>query len=143
MTQFTNHVQMGDAQSRDALTADALTADALAEERELMLAFAPLHKAAMGVAFGAVLALLLALLTAVAVRLAPAAHLPLELLDEYFYGYTVSWPGVAVAAFWGGLVGFVAGWFLAFARNLVVAIWMFYVRTRAELEATRDFLDHV
>lgn len=113
------------------------------DEREVMLAFAPLHKAAFGIAAGGVLALLLATLTAVAVLLAPTAHLPLELLDEYFYGYTVSWPGVAVAAFWGGLVGFVAGWFLAFSRNLVLAVWMFYVRTRAELEATRDFLDHV
>jgi hypothetical protein len=42
-----------------------------------------------------------------------------------------------------GLTGFVLGWFLALVRNLVVALILFAVRTRAELDQTRDFLDHV
>ncbi|MBA2243901.1 MAG: hypothetical protein H0W11_03025, partial [Gemmatimonadetes bacterium] len=64
-------------------------------------------------------------------------------LAEYFYGYTVSWPGALVGGFWGFVVGFVAGWFVAFCRNLVIAATLFITRTRAELAATRDFLDHI
>jgi hypothetical protein len=40
-------------------------------------------------------------------------------------------------------VGFVAGWFTAFCRNLAVAISIFAIRTRVELSETRDFLDHI
>ena len=67
----------------------------------------------------------------------------LELLAQYFTGYTVSWMGVFVGAAWGLFVGFVAGWFLAFTRNLVLTTWIFFVRARAELTTNRDFLDHI
>ena len=40
-------------------------------------------------------------------------------------------------------VGFVAGWFTAFVRNLVCAVWLLGVRVRADLVASRDFLDHI
>jgi hypothetical protein len=32
---------------------------------------------------------------------------------------------------------------VAFVRNLVVTVTMFTLRTRAELERTSDFLDHI
>jgi len=65
------------------------------------------------------------------------------LLAEYFYGFTVSWRGAMVALAWGFFVGFVAGWFVAFCRNLTMATLLFVTRTRAELTATRTFLDHI
>jgi hypothetical protein len=37
----------------------------------------------------------------------------------------------------------VAGWFTAFVRNFVMAAMVWMARTRAELSATRDFLDHI
>ena len=37
----------------------------------------------------------------------------------------------------------VSGWFIAFARNLVLAASIFWIKTRAELSSTRDFLDHI
>ena len=40
-------------------------------------------------------------------------------------------------------VGFVGGWFLAFCRNFVLAATVFWVRTKANLAASRDFLDHI
>jgi hypothetical protein len=64
-------------------------------------------------------------------------------LAEYLYGYTVSSPGALVGGFWGFVAGFVAGWFFAFCHNLVIAATLFITRTRAELAATRDFLDHI
>lgn len=109
----------------------------------LLLAFAPMHKRAFGVAMGTAVALLLALMTVMALVLPSARAFPLGLLGEYFAGYSVSWPGVIIGALWGFVVGFVAGWFTAFCRNLSLAISTFLIKARAELTQTRDFLDHV
>lgn len=110
--------------------------------RALDLAFARLHKAAFGVATGVAGALAMAAVT-VLVLLRPQPRFPLDLLSEYFAGYSVSWSGVFIGAGWGFVVAFVAGWFLAFCRNLALAITAFAIRTRAELEQTRTFLDHI
>ena len=109
----------------------------------LVLAFAPLHKRNFGLACGSAAVLVVVGLTLVHLARSPHDPYPLTLLGEYFYGYTVSFAGAAVGGFWAGLAGFVAGWFLAFARNLAIAITIFLVRTRAALAANRDFLDHI
>lgn len=110
---------------------------------DLVLAFAPLHKRAFGIACGTVSGLFVFLLTAVYLLRAPTDAFRLELLGEYFAGYTVSWSGALVGLAWGFVAGFVAGWFTAFCRNLIIAVSLFVTRTRAELHATRDFLDHI
>ena len=81
--------------------------------------------------------------TALYLLRSPADGLQLGLLQQYFYGYRVSWPGAVIGAAWGMLTGFVAGWFLAFCRNLAVAVSVFVIRAKAELLQTRDFLDHI
>jgi len=109
---------------------------------DLVLAFAPLHKAAFGAAIGTALGFLVFLATAVAL-LRQVHDGGLGLLAQYFRGYSVSWTGALVGGVWGGFVGFVFGWFTAFCRNLVLAISLFVIRTRAERAQTRDFLDHI
>jgi hypothetical protein len=112
-------------------------------ERVLELAFAPLHKRAFGVAVGTATALCLFVLTAFHITVQPEEALNVGLLGQYFYGYTVTWSGAVVGALWGFFTGYVAGWFIAFCRNVVLGIMLFIGRTRTELEATRDFLDHI
>jgi hypothetical protein len=112
-------------------------------EQRIELAFAPVHKRAFGAAVGLAVGMLLLLVTLANALLMPEQTYPLVLLGEYFAGYDISVQGAVIGAAWGAFVGFVAGWFLAFARNLVIAAWIFIVRTRAELAATRDFLDHI
>lgn len=107
------------------------------------LAFAPLHKRAFGMAIGITAALLVAGVTLFHVVAQPPDSGYLRLLSNYFYGYTVTWRGVVVGGLWAFLTGFVAGWFIAFCRNLVIAISIFITRTRAELRETREFLDHI
>ena len=107
----------------------------------LVMAFAPLHKRAFGVAVGAAAGLMFCLATVVV--LLRGTDVGLYLLDEYFYGYSVSWRGALIGLVWGFAVGFVAGWFIAFCRNLALAISIFISRTRGELHATADFLDHI
>lgn len=110
---------------------------------ELLLAFAPLDKAAFGAALGVASALMVFLATVGTLYMPETERPALELLAVYFRGYSVSWAGALIGAFWGGVMGFVFGWFLAFCRNLIVAVSLFVIRTRAELSQTRDFLDHI
>ena len=109
----------------------------------LALAFAPVHKRALGVAAGLTFALVLFGVTAFHVIGGPAQAPNIGLLSQYFYGYEVTWRGALIGAFWGFVIGFVAGWFVAFVRNLVTAILVFMVRAKAELKQTADFLDHI
>jgi hypothetical protein len=111
--------------------------------RELLLAFSPVHKSAFGIAIATVCALLVFGVTALTIQQPPASRVRLELLAVYFRGYSVTWAGALIGAGWAAVAGFVFGWFLAFSRNLVVAISLFVIRTRAQLAETRDFLDHI
>jgi len=111
--------------------------------REEALAFAPLHKRHFGTAIGTAAALAVALFTVLDVLSNPAEERGLWLLRQYFRGYTPSWSGVFIGAAWAFFVGWVAGWFLAFCRNFALAATVFWVRARANLQASRDFLDHI
>jgi hypothetical protein len=118
----------------------AVTDDSIKGSAALL--FAPLDKRAFGVAFGVAAALLMALVTVLAMFEAPGWNGP-NLLANYFAGYSVTWPGVAIGAEWAFAVGFVAGWLIAFARNLTLAVSLFLLRSKAELEESSDFLDHI
>jgi hypothetical protein len=150
MRRSSDHTQ--EDRSRGILTmprpsGDVAAQSAADEEREaeeqLLLAFAPLYKRAFGIAMGMAGALVMFALTLSVLLRSPASHFPLNLLDEYFYGYSVSWRGLVIGTAWGFGVGFVIGWFIAFCRNLALAISIFTIRARAELTETRDFLDHI
>jgi hypothetical protein len=128
-------------------TPDPQAVDDAEREAELMpalaLAFTPLHKAAFGVSTGVAGALLMAFITSYALLSERARAFPLGLLGEYFTGYRVTWGGMLVGAAYGFGVAFVVGWFIAFCRNLALALAAFSIRTRAELQQTREFLDHI
>lgn len=111
--------------------------------QQLLLVFAPLHKRAMGLAIGGVTGLLVFAATVFTLFQPVDRRVPLWLLNNYFFGYEISWTGAFIGLLWGALVGFVFGWFFAFCRNFIVATWLFIVRTREELTASRDFLDHI
>lgn len=134
-----------DAPSGDAITAHTVTPNPdpveLELQRELQLAFAPIHKKALGIAVGTACAVLMTAITLVHMLFDPQVNI--RLLAHYFYGYSVGWLGLLVGGFWAFVVGFVGGWFGAFCRNLMIAVSVFITRTRAELRETRDFLDHI
>ena len=108
-----------------------------------VLLFAPVDKRAFGIAIGTACALGVVAMTAAELLLRPNPSLKPELLSQFFVGYTVSWTGAAIGGAWGFFSGFCAGWFTAFVRNLVLALSLFMLRTRAELDDSRDFLDHI
>jgi hypothetical protein len=124
---------------------------------ELRLAFAPLDKRAFGLAVGvwAGLAVVGATLYHLALDGWLLRHVEvlggakysgdsLWLLQQYFRGYDPTTVlGACIGGLWGLWTGFVMGWFLAFTRNLFVASWLFALRTREQLSASREFLDHI
>lgn len=119
------HTQSPDDELQDALT----------------VAIAPVHKRALGVAMGLTLGALVAGVTVLAIVMHVESDLNLGLLANYFYGYSVTWQGAAIGFWWAFVAGFAAGWFVAFVRNLFTALWIFFVRTKAEL--SQNFLDHI
>ncbi len=112
-------------------------------ERQVALVFAPLDKRALGLALGIVVAVLLVAATAMTWVLDPDGKFPIELLGQFFYGYNRTIPGTLIGAFWGFVTGFCWGWFLAFARNFVLAVWLMIMRVRDDVASSRVFLDHI
>lgn len=111
--------------------------------RQDALAFAPLHKRHFGTAIGAAAALVVCALTILDMAVNSGDAGPVGLLQQYFAGYTVSPRGVVIGGLWAFFVGWVAGWFVAFCRNFALAATVFWVRAKANLRASRDFLDHI
>jgi len=112
-------------------------------EREIELAFAPLHKLCLGLATGTATGVLVALLTVVHLLRSPGEDHPLVLLAQYFPGYEVSPVGALLGLAWGFAAGFAAGWFFAFCRNVVVGLAVVVFRARAEMVENAGFLDHI
>jgi hypothetical protein len=112
-------------------------------EAQIVRAFAPLDKRALGVAMGVAGALVVAAVTMMSMLMDPAQRFPLALLAQYFAGYSVSVPGVFIGAAWAFATGFCWGWFIAFARNLMLSLWLLSVRVRADMATSRDVLDHL
>jgi hypothetical protein len=107
------------------------------------LAFAPLHKRAFGTAVGLVFGLVLFLVTVVAVIRGGDYPGILDRIPFLVPMYDLSWTGAILGSLSAAFAFFCAGWFLAFARNLVLALSIWVLRTRAELSQTQDFLDHI
>jgi len=118
------------------------SAQGASAESPLLRAFAPLHRTAMGVAWGVVCGGLLALAT-----LAPVIRgvdfLSFGLLSQFLWGYSVSWSGVLIGVLWGFGVGFALGYGFALIRNAAVWLWLTIIRSRAEMEQYSDLLDHL
>jgi hypothetical protein len=114
-----------------------------AAERRLLLAFAPLHRSALGEACGIVCGVALAAATLFLVLRGGHREPNLGLLSEFFWGYSISWRGVFIGLFWGWATGFSIGWSFAVLRNTVVWIWLTVIRSRAEMDEYSDFLDHL
>jgi len=97
----------------------------------------------MGVAVGVVLGAVVFFVTVVQVIRGGFPVPNLWLLAQFFFGYRVTIPGAFIGLLWGFGVGFVLGWSFALLRNMSVWIWLTVIRSRAEMEQYRDFLDHL
>lgn len=66
----------------------------------------------------------------------------LQLLGQYFVGYSVTIKGAFIGMGYSFLWGFLFGWLFAYLRNLFLGFFIYRVKRKAELLSFRDFLDH-
>jgi len=66
----------------------------------------------------------------------------LQLLNQYFVGYTVTLKGAFVGMVHSFSWGFLFGWLFAYLRNFFVAFFIYRVKRKTELLKFRDFIDN-
>jgi tetrahydromethanopterin S-methyltransferase subunit G len=68
--------------------------------------------------------------------------LTLSRLNQYFFGYTVTFIGSFIGLFYGFITGFILGWFIALLRNFVISIYLYIARFRARMISVNNFIDY-
>jgi protoporphyrinogen oxidase len=112
-------------------------------EEALPQAFPKLDRVAFGVSTGSAVAILLALGTLVLVLKGGEPTGPnLQLLSQYFPGYSVTVAGAILALVYGFISGFIGGWGFAFLRNAAVFFYMAVIGRRVERQVLRQLLEY-
>ena len=107
-------------------------------------AFAKLDRFAFGLSTGAMSGVLLLLGTLLLLLKGGDVVGPnLQLLNQYFPGYSVSITGSILGSCYGFVTGFVVGWGFAFMRNVSVFLYGALIQRRAERLLLRNFLEYV
>jgi len=111
-------------------------------DRAIIQAFAKLDRAALGFAIGTLSGLTVFLATIIIIVKGGEPLGPnLELLAQFFLGYSVTIAGAFVGLAYGFFSGFILGWLIALLRNLVLDAYLFTVKARAGLTTYLDSLD--
>jgi protoporphyrinogen oxidase len=109
----------------------------------LAQAFPKLDRLSFGFSLGTASGLILFLATFILVLKGGDVVGPnLQLLSQYFPGYSVTLLGSALGLAYGFGTGFVGGWGFAFLRNTAVFLYMAAVHRRAERELLREILKY-
>jgi hypothetical protein len=66
----------------------------------------------------------------------------LQLLSQYFPGYTVTASGSLVGLAYGFASGFLGGWGFAFLRNATLLLYMKVIHRRAQFHLMRRLLEY-
>jgi hypothetical protein len=127
-----------DQEYHEEIVVEAAIAGAFAE------AFAKIDRLAFGLSTGTVAGLLLFVATlALVLKGGDVVGPNLQLLRNYFPGYTVTLSGSLLALLYGFLVGFTTGWGFAFLRNLSVFLYTALIQQRAERLLLRKLLEYI
>jgi hypothetical protein len=76
-----------------------------------------------------------------AIRGGPVVGPNLQLLSQYFYGYTVTVKGAFIGFGYSLFWGFLFGYLLAYLRNLFLAFFIYRAKKKAAVLRFRNFLD--
>jgi len=104
--------------------------------------FPRMDKLGLATAIGSVFGFLIFLATIWLVVKGGVASFYLQLLGQYFLGYTVTVKGAFIGLAYGFSWGFLLGWLFAYLRNFFMAYYIYRIKRKAELLTFRDFLDH-
>ena len=113
-------------------------------EEALPRAFPKLDRVALGVSTGSAAAIVLTVATLILVLKGGETVGPnLQLLSQYFPGFSVTVSGTFLTLLYGFISGFIGGWGFAFLRNASVFFYMAVVGRRAERQVLRQLLEYL
>jgi hypothetical protein len=116
--------------------------DEEALDKLLPAVFSRMDQLGLATAIGSVCGLLTFLATIWLVVQGGAGSIYLQLLNQYFFGYTVTVKGAFIGMAYSFSWGFLSGWLFAYLRNFSMAYYIYRIKRKAELFTFRDFLDH-
>jgi protoporphyrinogen oxidase len=111
-------------------------------DKILPAVFSRMDSLGLATAVGSILGLLIFFATLWLVMTGGSASDYLQLLSQYFFGYTVTVKGALIGMAYGFSWGFLVGWLIAYLRNFFMAYYIYRIRKEVELLTFRDFLDH-
>lgn len=90
-------------------------------EHEIDRAVARIKTAILALVFGLICGVGLFAMTAILlIENGPNTGATLQLLGNYFLGYTVTWPGAFIGLGWGFLAGALTGWSIGTIYNRII-----------------------
>ena len=121
----------------------AIPADVSAADRAVIKVFARIDKLGLATSSGTVSGLLVFLATLwLTFAGGGVTTQALELLNQFYIGYTVTVKGSFIGMGYTFLWGFLFGWLFAYLHNLFIAFYIYRVKRKLALLSFRDFLDH-
>ena len=111
-------------------------------DKLLPAVFSRLDQLGLATAIGSVCGLLIFLATLWLAIKGGVTSPYFQLLNQYFFGYTVSIKGALIGMAYGFSWGFLTGWLFAYLRNFSMAYYIYRIKRKVELLTFRDFLDH-
>ena len=112
-------------------------------ERLFAGAFARMDKLGLATALGSVSGFIIFLATLwLVIKGGDVVGPRLQLLNQYFFGYSVTVKGAFVGMAYGFFWAFLFGWLFAYLRNFFFAFQIYRIKRKLELLKFKDFLDH-
>jgi protoporphyrinogen oxidase len=111
-------------------------------DRAVLRTLARMDKLAFATAIGTVCGTSVLLATLWLLLRDPVPGFHLWLLANYFLGYTLSLQGAFIGFAYSFFWGFFFGWLCAYLRNLVIGIFLYYVKKEAEASSFKNLMDY-
>ncbi len=64
-----------------------------------------------------------------------------SLLNQYFWGYSITFIGSFIGLLYGFLTGFGLGWLIAFVRNAVIKFYLYLAKYKERMISINNFID--
>jgi hypothetical protein len=113
------------------------------DDKIIINAFNRMDKLGFAMAIGIVSGLSIFLVTLfLVIKGGGAVDSNLQLLGEYFIGYTISLKGAFIGMGYSFFWGFSFGWTFAYLRNLFLALFIYFTKRKVEMLTFKDFVDN-
>lgn len=117
--------------------------DNVPADQLLINTIAKVDQVALGVAVGSLLGATIFLFTNLLImRNSRVLGSYFLLLNQYFFGYKLTFAGSCIGLIYGFILGFIAGWFIAFIRNFIIKIYIHIAKYKERMISVNNFIDY-